>query len=67
MNKQELKRCPFCGGRAATRRYYNSYKGERFFVECMNCEATSSHQPIVEYAEEKWNRRESEKKGKINE
>lgn len=58
----ELKDCPFCGGRAVMRRYYNGYSGEQFFVECMNCDASSSHQPLDEYAVEKWNRREKESK-----
>ena len=61
-NEDKLKRCPFCGHKAVMISYYNSYTGEQFFVECMNCDASSGHQPIAEYAEEKWNRREGEPK-----
>ena len=27
-----LKACPFCGGLAESRRYYNSYVGRRYFI-----------------------------------
>ena len=52
-----VKACPFCGGLAESRRYYDSYKGTRYFIECIQCGATSSHRPTEEYAIDKWNSR----------
>ena len=52
-----VKACPFCGGAAESRRYYNSYEGTRYFIECIQCGATSSHRPTEEYVIEQWNKR----------
>lgn len=52
-----VKACPFCGGLAESRRYYDSYKGTRYFIECIQCGATSGHRPTEENAIDKWNTR----------
>ena len=60
-----LKRCPFCGNEwhePVIRSYYNKYVGRMYFVECMDCGATSSHEPTEEYAVKNWNKRVKEKK-----
>ena len=57
MDAEYIKKCPFCGSLAKPRRYYNSYEGTKYFIECIQCGATSSHRPTEEYAVEQWNRR----------
>ena len=52
-----LKACPFCGGLAVSRSYYNSYVGRRYFIECTYCGATSGHRPTEIYAVGNWNGR----------
>ena len=52
-----LKACPFCGGLAESRSYYNSYEGTRYFIECTHCGATSGHTPTEIYAVGNWNGR----------
>ena len=59
MDKKILK-CPFCGSKwhePKMMRYYNRYTGCMFFVECLECGATSKHQPTEEYAIDSWNKR----------
>ncbi len=61
-NNYKLKDCPFCGSPYAStpemKSYYNSYTGRQYFVECMNCGATSCHKPTEEHAVKAWNKRE---------
>lgn len=57
MSKEHINSCPFCGSLAESRRYYNSHEGEKYFIECVQCGATSSHRPTEEYAVEQWNKR----------
>ena len=60
MDTEYIKKCPFCGSLAKPRRYYNSYEGTKYFIECIQCGATSSHRPTEEYAIEQWNKRVEE-------
>ena len=57
MDTEYIKKCPFCGSLSEPRRYYNSYEGTKYFIECIQCGATSSHRPTEEYAIEQWNKR----------
>ena len=57
MNTEYIKKCPFCGSLANSVSYYNSYEGTKYFIECIQCGATSSHRPTEEYAVEQWNKR----------
>lgn len=60
MGNEYIKKCPFCGSLAEPRRYYNSYEGEKYFIACIQCGATSSHRTTEEYAVEQWNKRVEE-------
>lgn len=60
MGTEYIKKCPFCGSLAEPRRYYNSYEGTKYFIECFQCGAASSHRPTEEYAVEQWNKRVEE-------
>ena len=60
MDTEYIKKCPFCSGLSEPRRYYNSYEGTKYFIECIQCGATSSHRPTEEYAVEQWNKRVEE-------
>lgn len=64
---EELKPCPFCGGRA------NCYQGEDwtvnpfpFFVRCDDCKAETQHCSKIEYAIAAWNRRADDGKQNNN-
>lgn len=50
----ELKPCPFCGGEA---KLVGSNSGCLFYVECTDCEASTTSTPIAAEAAEFWNRR----------
>lgn len=49
---QELKRCPFCGARAALHR-----AGDWFWIECTVCFCHTLTNKDVEFVAETWNRR----------
>lgn len=63
MTENELKPCPFCGGRAVLRRGNKNKHG--YFVLCTECNARSgfecdkytSRQDNAQLAIEAWNRR----------
>ena len=49
----ELKRCPFCGGKAELR----AYTGTLQFVQCVGCLSSTTAFPTDEEAIEAWNKR----------
>lgn len=58
-DKQKLKACPFCGGKAALH-----YNGEANYIECIQCRASTNMQyslkeDAVPLVVERWNRRVS--------
>ena len=53
----EIKQCPFCGGKAQAGHYKSSYKeDEHFLVMCVCCFARTVGE-TVEEAAKIWNRR----------
>lgn len=59
MRENELKPCPFCGGKAETREYYHYGLGYEHWVKCTICEVrTPGGIDNTEHSEIKiWNRR----------
>jgi Lar family restriction alleviation protein len=56
----ELKRCPFCGGKAKTRKLSSSGLLKCIsvcYVECAVCKIHTSVELETDIAEEAWNRR----------
>lgn len=51
--KEELKKCPFCGGKASIRQDYL----ELWLVQCDDCGIGTLSYVKKEYANEAWNRR----------
>lgn len=51
MNEQ-LKPCPFCGGKAELRCFMNF-----FWVKCIKCEVSTDAKPSLEKTIKAWNRR----------
>lgn len=63
MNTEEMKPCPFCGGRAAVRiRTFDIFNNEAY-VECTKCKARTNAVPAgvkytaVDRAKQLWNER----------
>lgn len=48
----ELKPCPFCGGKAELRCFMNFY-----WVKCIKCEVSTDAKPSLEKTIKAWNRR----------
>lgn len=63
---EELKPCPFCGGKAFLRKYYYSGGEPAYYVECGGVKSTCSVMPSTwsydteEEAIEAWNTRKGE-------
>ena len=52
-NKQHIRRCPFCGGKASLYEDYSSW----WHVQCDNCGATTLKRRSGEEAILHWNKR----------
>ena len=50
---EELKPCPFCGGKAIT----DNMEAIAYLVVCMDCDATASSEERMDEATENWNTR----------
>ena len=50
---EELKLCPFCGGKALIHTYFD----EGYVIECNHCDAKSAGKESIEEAIEAWNTR----------
>lgn len=59
MSTEQLKRCPFCGGHAASHHdtHAESSKDWRWEVACMSCKATITGYQDEAEAMRDWNRR----------
>lgn len=57
---EELKRCPFCGGKAQRVEDLIRRFEFPFFVRCADCEAQTKSYARMEDAVKAWNTRESE-------
>lgn len=62
IEREELKPCPFCGGRAEMRitvknRIEEQKRGKAHLVMCKVCRASSGSEFDEDKAVEKWNRR----------
>ena len=55
----DLKPCPFCGGEAKWRKY-EFLNVASFYVECVDCDASSNRFDHLDEAVEAWNRRAHE-------
>lgn len=53
---EELKPCPFCGGKAIINEYLNSL----FWTRCVDCGAEIQALSTVDDAKSEWNRRADE-------
>ena len=58
---EEIKNCPFCGGKAGLREHYFSYGMTTYGVACLECNSETSQffESILD-ATEAWNKRVEE-------
>ena len=54
-NKQRIKRCPMCGGKAGIYQDYHSF----YLVQCNRCGISTLHRADLHTALYEWNRRVS--------
>jgi len=59
---EEMKDCPFCGGKASLFRSDNGTVGDsiidpRFWVKCLNCKVEQHDLCVAEEAIKRWNQR----------
>lgn len=60
-NKEQLKTCPFCGGKAETEAVWdNETEKEWYYVHCKSCYAATDWYDTEQYAIDLWNKRWSE-------
>ena len=52
-NKQHIKRCPFCGGKAGIYEDYHNF----YLVQCNRCGVSTLHRADAKTALLEWNRR----------
>lgn len=52
-NKQHIKRCPMCGGKAGIYQDYHSF----YLVQCNRCGISTLHRADLHTALYEWNRR----------
>ena len=67
--KDDLKNCPFCGGKALLRdRYINGAANAKHYIRvCHHCKATFAHWfRSIKKANEAWNRRADEDEEESN-
>ena len=54
---EELKRCPFCGGKAHVMKKQNRHGVEFYIVQCTRCRASSGGVNDEQFAIDAWNER----------
>lgn len=53
----EIKACPFCGGEASLSDGYMGYSTVGYFIECIDCGASSHMNPDKNITTNDWNNR----------
>ena len=54
---EELKKCPFCGGKASVMEKENRFGVEFYIVQCTRCRACTGGMKDREFAADAWNER----------